>query len=370
VQRAVGEVLAERYELVDWLGGGGMGDVFRAIDRLADDEDDDPYVAIKIPKPELQGDAVVIQALHREASRALRLTHTNIVRIRQLELDRSRSTYFIVMELLEGRPLESILTENPGGQPWEDISGYLQQSCAGLECAHAEGFVHSDIKPSNLFITDRGQIKILDFGIATPLPVVTGEPLTSGTDARNLGAMSPRYASLEMFLNLPAHYSDDVYSLACVAYEWLSGSHPYVTSDEARTPLTAQEALQAGARPARLRGLTRWQNRALAKALALRRADRTQTISEFWESMTAEPDSWPLGRLTATAAGLVLAGALVLGGMQLAQRHRISRTARASVSAPGQQPTPRDQGTAGRQSAASQPPTQQSSGAASSKPER
>jgi serine/threonine protein kinase len=344
-----------------------MGDVFQARDRLADDEDDDPYVGIKIPKPELQGDAVVIHALHREASRALKLTHTNIVRIRQLELDRSTNTYFIVMELLEGRPLESVLAENPDGQPWEDISGYLQQICAGLECAHGEGFVHSDIKPSNLFITNRGQIKILDFGIATPLPVVAGENQAPGTDARNLGAMSPRYASLEMFLNVPAHYSDDVYGLACVTYEWLSGSHPYVTADEARTPLTAQEALQAGAKPARLPGLPRWQNRALARALALRRADRTQTITEFWESMTAEPDSWPVGRIAAVAVSLVLACGLVLGGM-LARHRYIPRTARASISAPARQTTAREHAPAAQQSAASQPAT--SAGAASTTPEK
>jgi serine/threonine protein kinase len=116
-------VIAGRYELLAKLGEGGMGDVFKALDRLAYQQDDpDPYVAVKILKAEFQRDQTAVKALQREANRALRLTHTNIVRIRQLEQDRDTGAYFIVMELLEGRTVHSIMVQNRRGQSWAQIA--------------------------------------------------------------------------------------------------------------------------------------------------------------------------------------------------------------------------------------------------------
>lgn len=320
---SVGSVIDGRYELMDLLGGGGMGDVFKALDLLAHKQQDpDPYVAVKILKPKLQGNDKAVLALQREANRARRLTHPNILRIHQFEQDRATGLYFIVMELLEGSSLETVLESNWAGEAWADIAGRVGQICAGLECAHQEHLIHSDIKPGNLFLTRRGQIKILDFGIAAPMPTITGDAHQTRMDARKFGARTPAYASLEMFLGLKAHYSDDVYSLGCVVYQWLSGRYPYVEVDDPSTPVPAPKAVKLGLRPAPVRGLTRGQNHALRKALALRRSDRTQTVAEFWQSMNVTRSVWPSAQMGAAAAGVVLAGALLLGASWLLPRRQ------------------------------------------------
>jgi serine/threonine protein kinase len=314
----VGSVIDDRYELLARLGGGGMGDVFKALDLLAHKQQDpDPYVAIKILKPKLQGNDKAVLALQREANRARRLTHPNILRIHQFEHDRATGLSFIVMELLEGRSLESFLEETWAGQPWSEVSHYLGQICAGLQCAHQENLIHSDIKPGNLFLTTRGQIKILDFGIAAPMPSLTGDGHQTRMDARKLGARTPAYASLETFLGMKAHYSDDVYSLACVTYQWLSGSFPYVKAEDPGTPVPSPKALKLGLKPAPLPALTSAQNRALRRALALQRSERTQTVEEFWKSMTAAQPTIPTTQIAAAAAGILLGGIALLGAMFL-----------------------------------------------------
>jgi TPR repeat protein len=326
----VGSLIAGRYELVARLGYGGMGEVYKALDRLAGDhQDPDPYVAIKILKPELQQEAIAVKALQREANRMLRLTHANIVRTRQFEQDRESGACFIIMELLEGHSLERILAENPFGQPWTRVCGPLEQICAGLKCAHLEGIIHSDIKPSNLFITTRGYVKILDFGIAGRMRSKHADGRETGMDARKHNARSPDYASLEVFLGLEPHYSDDVYSLACVTYEWLSGSHPYASGTRAAVP--APQALAEGLRPARVPGLARSQNRALRSALALRRSDRTQTVAEFWQSMAIPRPAWPGVRIAAVVVGALLIAGSLWGALGLFPQHRAPRPAAPST---------------------------------------
>jgi serine/threonine protein kinase len=311
----VGSVVAGRYKLLERLGGGGMGEVFRALDRLAHGQDDpDPYVALKILRPELQQDQTAIKALQREANRALRLTHTNIVRVRQIEQDRETGIHFIVMELLEGRTVLSDIAAHRNGRSWREIAPYLAQICAGLEYAHREGIIHCDIKPSNLFITRRGVVKILDLGIAVPAPGAL-QGRETWMDARKLGARTPDYASLEVFLGHEAHYSDDVYSLACVIHEWLSGSHPYLSREAPRRALAAPEALALGIRPVRLRGLTRAQARGLRKALNLARAGRTPTIGELWRGVAVARPAWSAARIAAGAAGTLIAGGALLAGL-------------------------------------------------------
>jgi TPR repeat protein len=119
-----------------------------------------------------------------------------------------------------------------------------------------------------------------------------------------------------MFLGHAAHYSDDVYSLACVVHEWLTGAHPYTS--RGRQPLPAPAALAAAARPARLPGLTRAQNRALARGLALSRAGRTQTAGELWRSLSVPRRSWSVARIAAAAT--LLAGSTLLGSAAMPDR--------------------------------------------------
>lgn len=311
----IGSVIDGRYELLALLGEGGMGTVYQALDRLAAaQEARDPYVAIKILKPALQEDPTAAKALHREFARARSVSHASILRIDQFAQDRDTGLHFIVMELLQGRSLEEVLAENRASATrpaWAEISGYFAQICAGLQCAHEQGVIHSDIKPSNLFITRQGKIKILDFGIAALRPGFT-DTRTTRYDPRQIGALSPGYASLEMFEGRDADDSDDVYSLACVTYEWLSGRHPYARQPGAAVP--APEAFGVGP-PPDLRALTRSQNKALRRALALRREQRIRTISELLASMA-------VGRLSGAAERLSWAAVPAAGAVTGAVRQQ------------------------------------------------
>jgi serine/threonine protein kinase len=347
-----GALIDRRYQLITQLGSGGFGTVFQALDQeLLKQGDPDPYVAIKILNPALQNDPrfpLFVAMLQREATRAMRISHPNIVRIHYFGQDRDAGLYFICMELLEGRSLATVMGKHPAGQSWEEIARYLEQACAGLSYAHEQGdLVHSDIKPQNLFITQGGQVKILDFGIAAPITGLRSDGRTL-VDPRQLGAFTPEYASTEMLQGIDAHASDDVYSLACVTYQWLTGSHPYARATQAGTSVSSLGALTAGLTPAPVRELTRSQNRALLKALALRRSERTQTIREFWDSMRAvRPTDLPLGRIAAVATAVLLAGSLVLLGLRfLAARGPVTGNTAQAAAAPVTQapssPLPQD----------------------------
>jgi serine/threonine protein kinase len=306
----VGAVVDARYELVERLGGGGMGEVFKAFDRLAHAQrDPDPYVAVKILKSQMQSNQKAVLALQREAHRARRLAHSNIIGVHLFGQDRGTGQYFMVMELLEGRSIESVMDETGKGRPWESIAPLIGQVCAGLAHAHKKGIIHSDIKPRNLFVNHSGEVKILDFGMAAPMPTPSGHETLM--DARKLGTRSAAYASTESFLGMTPHYSDDVYSLACVTYEWLSGRPPYARANDPGVPVPAPAAQKLGLQVTPIPALSRRQNRALRQALAHRRNERTQTVEAFWRSMSAAPaaSSRRRRRLLAAVIGAALLAA-------------------------------------------------------------
>src|SRR5579863_8688054 len=159
-----------RYVLEQRLGGGGMGVVYRARDTLMEKHRDrDPFVALKLISESLRGNAEARTLLQRECSRAQKLSHPNIVRVFYFGCDRSTDSDYLTMELLRGESLERFIRANPTGVGWERASRAIAQLCDALTYAHSEGIVHSDIKPSNLFLTDTGALKVLDFGIAAPM---------------------------------------------------------------------------------------------------------------------------------------------------------------------------------------------------------
>lgn len=304
-----GGVVDGRYQLLERLGGGALCDVFKALDRLAiEHQDPDPFVAVKILKPNSSAKAVL--ALQREVSRARRLTHSNILRVHHFDQDRVTGQHFLVMELLEGRSVESILKEARKGQPWTRIAPLIGQVSAALSHAHTQGIIHSGIKPSSVFITTSGGVKLLDFGLAAPMPSLSGRETI--LDARVWGTSAPPYTTLETYLGAEPHYSDDVYSLACLTYQWLTGRPPYTRGKEPAKPVPAPAALKLGLRAHPIGGLTREQNRALIQALALRRVERTQTMDEFWKSMTAVAPVRPVTAKTLLAATAAAAGVAVL----------------------------------------------------------
>jgi predicted Ser/Thr protein kinase len=263
-----GSILRDRFVLVEELGRGGLGVVYKAYDRSRG-EVKERYVAIKVLNEEFKRHPLAVRSLQREARKAQKLAHPNIVGVH--DFDRDGGNVYMVMEYLSGRSLDLVLKEDgqrgiPSGPAKEIIKGLA----AALSYAHEQDIVHCDFKPSNAFLLRDGKVKVLDFGIARAAPSVA-EKETTLFDAGDLGAISPAYASLEMLQREQPDVRDDVYSFACVSYELLTGCHPYQRLD-------AVKAYQAGLEPRRLGKMSRREWRALKRGLAFRRADRYPTI--------------------------------------------------------------------------------------------
>jgi serine/threonine protein kinase len=317
--------LRDQFMLQEKLGDGGMGAVYKALDlQRSKYEDPNSFVALKVIKPEVLRDFPdAALALQREASRAMELSHPNIVRIYGFyDLDPADGTCFITMELLKGRPLDSLLRNHPRGLPARHALFLLEQICAGLQYAHDRRLVHSDLKPGNIFITDDGVVRILDFGIATPLRSLNDARAETRYNPRQYGALTPAYASLEQWARMSADPRDDLYSLGCIAYEMLAGEHPFAHAD-------ARRACNDGMPVRPIRKLSSHQNKALRRALSFRRQDRTATVEQFYQELS-EPARTPFLRLALLGA-VVAAVVFVAANLWTARERSASGTEPASL---------------------------------------
>jgi serine/threonine protein kinase len=273
-----GSVLRDRFELVQELGRGGMGVVYKAFDRTRADMRE-RYVAIKVLSEEFKRHPLAVRALQREARKAQKLAHPNVVTVH--DCDRDGGNVYMVMELLSGRSLDQVIRgDGKGGIPIHRALEIVKCLGAALSYAHEQDIVHSDFKPSNAFLTDEGKVKVLDFGIARAAPSRVERSDKTMFDAGQLGAISPPYASLEMIKGAEPDIRDDVYALACVAYELLTGYHPFQRID-------ALKAHDTGLEPRVVRGLSRSQWRALKQGLAFKRAERSPTVDSFVTQLVA-----------------------------------------------------------------------------------
>jgi serine/threonine protein kinase len=298
-----GSVIRDRFVLVEELGRGGMGVVYKAFDRSRGDVRD-RYVAIKVLNEEFKRHPLAVRALQRESRKAQKLAHPNVVAVH--DFDHDGSNVYMVMEFLSGRSLDQVLREDgQGGIPLEPAMGIIKCLAAALSYAHEQEIIHCDFKPSNAFLGTDGRVKVLDFGIARAAPSMQEKADVTKFDAGQLGAISPAYASLEMLQHEQPDVRDDVYAFSCVVYELLTGVHPYQRID-------AMKAFQTGLQPRPIRKLSRRQWRALKQGLAFRRADRAPSIDFVATQLLSRPsrvNAWTLG--AAACMGVVLlAGAL------------------------------------------------------------
>lgn len=230
-QQMIGRAISH-YRILQKLGAGGMGEVYKAEDvRLR------RVVALKFLSEELSDDAAAVERFQREALAASAINHPNICVVYDIgEHDGRR---FIAMELLEGTPLNRLIAR--GALPTAQVLELGIELADALEAAHAHGIIHRDIKPANAFVTEGGHAKLLDFGLAKPLPgpnamaETTEAQLSSpGTVLGTLGYMSPEQVRGE-----PLDARSDVFSLGALLYEMAAGRQAFAGV----TPGTIQESI-------------------------------------------------------------------------------------------------------------------------------
>lgn len=190
-----GVTLKQRFVLLERLGQGGMGVVFKAKDMLkVEAKDKDPYVAIKVLTEAFKKYSGSFIALQREASKAQRLAHPNIATV--YDFDRDGDTVFMTMEYLPGKPLNRLIKELPQKPIKTEQALYIiEQLCHGLAYAHKKKLIHSDFKPGNCFLLTEGAVKLLDFGIARASTVAGEEREQTMFDPGKLSAVTPAYAT-------------------------------------------------------------------------------------------------------------------------------------------------------------------------------
>ncbi len=274
----VGSTLKNRFVLQQLLGVGGMGMVFKATDlRKIEAADKDPYVALKVLNQDFQTNPMALVSLQRETKRAQALAHPNIIKV--FDFDRDGGHVFMSMEYLVGRPLSHLIKENPEGMPFKQAWPLIRAMADALGHAHKKDIVHSDFKPGNVFIDEQGEIRVLDFGIACAIKRSDKDHQDATVfNARDLGAFTPTYASLEQLHNSEPDPRDDIYALACVSYELLCGKHPF-----GRLPADKAQEVNLQAKP--IAQLSRRQWKGLQKALAFQQAERTATVDQFTHAL-------------------------------------------------------------------------------------
>jgi len=295
--KGVGDTLNGRFVLEECLGVGGMGTVYKALDlRKLEASDRKPYIAIKVLNLQFRGHPKSLIALQREAKKAQTLAHPNIVTV--YDFDRDGSMVYLTMEYMSGKPLSEILrTTGFSGMPYAEALPIISGMGRALAYAHERGLVHCDFKPGNVFLTDSGHVKVIDFGIARAFEKPGEESDATIFDAGSLGGMTPAYASPEMLDHREPDPRDDIYALACITYELLTGRHPFGR-------LSATQARSAGSKAPRPKNLGLRQWHALRAALSFDRETRTPTVARFLAEISGE-------RQQRVSVGLVASGVVV-----------------------------------------------------------
>src|SRR5215831_13337944 len=208
----LGKVLGGRYEILQKLGEGGMGAVYKARDHEVD-----RLVALKVIRPELAANPEILQRFKQELVLARQITHRNVVRI--YDLGEAEGVKFITMEYVDGEDLKTILRRS-GKLPSADAVSIMQQVCRALDACHSEGVIHRDLKPSNIMRDKAGKVLVMDFGLAHN--AASGGLTQTGVVLGTLEYMSPEQAQ-----GMELGPTADIYAAGLIFYELLTGKAAY-----------------------------------------------------------------------------------------------------------------------------------------------
>ena len=207
------KLLLGRYEIIEKIGEGGMAVVYKAKDRLLN-----RYVAIKILRPEFVKDEQFVENFRKESQAAAGLSHPNIVNV--YDVGKEGNIHFIVMEIIDGKPLSQVIDEK-GRLDYKEAISIARQVASALSLAHKNQIIHRDVKPHNILITSTGTAKLADFGIAR---AVSKASIAEGSE-KIMGSV--HYFSPEQARGAYVDERSDIYSLGIVLYEMLTGKVPF-----------------------------------------------------------------------------------------------------------------------------------------------
>jgi len=257
------KVLCERYIVLERLGRGASGTVYRAKDTQLDE-----FIALKVLPPELITDNTAVERMREEVRIAKKLRHDNIAAVYDFQIDRAKGWCFITMELVDGSDLITLLREK-GELGLEEVLGIVEQVASALDYAHKKGVIHRDIKPHNIMLAKDGAVKVTDFGIAKRLR----DEMSRISQTQPLG--TPAYMAPEHLLGERIGREIDIYSLAATVYELLSGHPPY-SGDYHQ--IIAQVVKGKKVKP--IKGVPGYVNEALLKGLSHNPADRPHSATQ------------------------------------------------------------------------------------------
>ena len=207
-----GMVFADRYEVTETLGRGGMGRVYRVLDREIDEE-----VALKLISPKITADETLVELFRNELKLARKITHKNICRM--YHFGEEARAYYIIMEYVDGETLKTLIRRK-GRLSEREALFIARQLCEGLREAHHQGVIHRDLKPQNIMLDKDETLRIMDFGIARSL---------GATDITEAGIAigTPQYMSPEQSEGILVDQRSDIYSFGTILYEMVTGQTPF-----------------------------------------------------------------------------------------------------------------------------------------------
>ncbi|UCX04430.1 serine/threonine-protein kinase [Shewanella glacialimarina] len=301
--KLIGKCFKQRYLIETKIGHGGMSDIYRAKDLYLESlKIPEPYVAIKVLLSQFSNVEEAQQVLIKESVQTQQLSHPNIIRV--YDVDTDDGYHFMVMEWLDGETLEQVIKRSkPLGINFNGTIKLVEQIASALSYAHQQGIVHTDLKPSNVFLTRQGNIKIFDFGVAKSFQHNVDQYALAETDHdSSLTGYTPAYASFEQLAGEDACAADDIFAFSCIVYELLTSKHPYQRVAANEIELTKTKLIK----PKHI-SLGLWLT--LKKGLAIKKAQRVDSVKNIIDKFQSK--SWPITTAVASVLALTIIGVLV-----------------------------------------------------------